>query len=205
MVGNDVVDLRDSDARPERAPRFDARVFSDDELVSLDASTRRAARRWQLWAAKEAAYKAAVREAPATVFSPAGFRVTFSAPFSARLSKSQDQVRGSVETPVGTLPVCVCERDGAVHALVSTHPDRIIAAMTRVELDDADPHAPGVEARRFATGRLAEELRIEPTSLEIRKRGRVPELWIDGRRSASISLSHHGNVVGFACEIARGC
>ena len=65
MVGNDIVDLLDSDALAELAPRFDDRVFCDEELASLDASPQRARRRWPRRAAKEAPYHLAVRQHPA--------------------------------------------------------------------------------------------------------------------------------------------
>jgi phosphopantetheinyl transferase (holo-ACP synthase) len=189
MVGNDVVDLRDPDALPEHAPRFDARVFCDEELVSLDASACRARRRWRLWAAKEAAYKVAVKEDPTTVFSPSQFRVHL----------PEIGADGVVEMLHRVVPVRVSESDGAVHAVVTTHPDRLVAGMTRVEVDD-----PGRAVRRVALECLAVGLKMDAAALEIRKSGRIPELWIDGERAvADLSLSHHGDVVGFACEFGN--
>jgi len=56
-----------------------------------------------------------------------------------------------------------------------------------------------------ALRRLAETLGVDPADLEIRKRGRVPELCRRGRPAAAdLSLSHHGAVVAFACELFEG-
>jgi hypothetical protein len=197
VVGNDVVDLRDPDATAERAPRFDARVFCADELRALEASPDRARLRWRLWGAKEAAYKVAVKRNPTTVFSPSRFRVQL-----APVACLEAVCRGHVETPVGPLPVEITERDGAIHCVVREHRGRVIAGMTRLaggDVDSADPEAPGRAARRLAIDEIALSLGTPRSSLEIRKRGRVPELWSGGRPVADLSLSHHGDVVGFAC------
>ncbi len=202
MVGNDVVDLRDADAASEYAPRFDARVFCDEERASLCAGPERARRRWQLWAAKEAAYKAAVRQDPHTVFSPSRFRVHL--PLQPDIP-GDTVLHGLVETPVGDLPVRVFEEAGAVHALVCTDPARTVAGMTRIAINDADPDGPGREVRRLAGRRMASLLEVPEETIEIRKRGRIPELWVSGEPSVPpslLSLSHHGDVVGFACEVS---
>ena len=194
MVGNDVVDLRDDDALPEAAPRFDARVFCADELASLDTSPRRARRRWRLWAAKEAAYKVALKQNPATIFAPSRFRV--------RLADEAEL--GVVEMPPGSVPVRIVEADGAVHAVASTASGRLVTGVLRIDgRDRASGSDPGEIARRFAREQLAARLAVPIESLEIRKHGRVPELWQRGARAAAdLSLSHHGDVVAFACEIS---
>lgn len=195
LLGNDVVDLRDPEARPVDPARFDARVFHDAELADLDACGDRESRRWRLWAAKEAAYKALVRRDPATVFSPARFRF---------------DPRGFVETPAGRLPVRLCEQDGAVHAVVDGGGDGSareeatrVAGMTRVLLPEADAQAPGREVRRFACREIARALGVDASRLEIGRRGRVPELRLDGRATGLLSLSHHGGVLGFAFASAE--
>ena len=198
MVGNDVVDLRDEDSQRELAPRFDARVFCEEELASLAASPSRARLRWRLWAAKEAGYKVAVKSDPATVFSPSRFRVYL----------PEDAETGVVEFFGRALPVRVVVQDEAVHAVASTDPDRLVVGALRIDPADVTVQGPDAESRavrRFASERLARELRIDGREVEIRKRGRVPELWTNGRRAvADLSLSHHGTVVGFACEIGVG-
>lgn len=98
MLGNDVVDLLDVDARPETFHRrFDARVYTPGEReriaaaagaegsATFDGSDRpdtaaAHALRWAHWAAKEAAYKLLRQRDPAFVFSPIRLEARFDAP-----------------------------------------------------------------------------------------------------------------------------
>ena len=76
LVGNDVVDLRDPESRPEAIHnRFDARVFTSDERKALSASAAAHELRWTLWAAKESAYKVAKKLDPTVRFLPRDFVV----------------------------------------------------------------------------------------------------------------------------------
>ncbi len=92
MVGNDVVDLADRDARSQTyALRFDARVFDRSERAAIEragspqslqspqSTESTESQRWRLWAAKEAAYKVARKENAGTVFTPARFGVRLDA------------------------------------------------------------------------------------------------------------------------------
>lgn len=102
MLGNDVVDLLDVDARPETFHRrFEARVFTPGERERIAAAARTDgsstsggadasegantseaadALRWAHWAAKEAAYKLLRQRDPAFVFSPIRLEARFDAP-----------------------------------------------------------------------------------------------------------------------------
>ena len=74
LVGNDVVDLHDSESRPGALhPRFDVRVFTPDEREALSAAAYPL--RWTLWAAKESAYKVAKKLDPTVRFLPRDFVV----------------------------------------------------------------------------------------------------------------------------------
>ncbi len=76
MLGNDVVDLCDRDSHPTTLhPRFDERVFTDGERAALAASDSIGRERWRIWAAKEAAYKAARKLDARICFSPRRFVV----------------------------------------------------------------------------------------------------------------------------------
>ena len=71
MLGNDIVDLQDSDARPESfRARFDDRVFSAEEQRAIAQDSNPLARRWAHWGAKEAAYKLAKQLDSSFVFTP---------------------------------------------------------------------------------------------------------------------------------------
>jgi phosphopantetheinyl transferase len=192
MVGNDVVDLRDPEADPGRlSDRFDERVFCAEERATLTDDSER---RWKLWAAKEAAYKVAVKQDPATIFSPSRFRVCL---------ENASEI-GFVTWDSGGVPVHVCGGDGVVHAVAATNSNRLITGLRRLA-----PSSLGSEVQRssqavrsLAVEGLVTALGVDPCAIEIRKQGRLPEFFVAGVRAPTdLSLSHHGEIVGFACEI----
>ena len=194
MVGNDIVDLHDPDAHPSTLNgRFDERVFCAVERQALESAPER---RWKLWAAKEAAYKVAVKQDPATIFSPSRFRVGF----------EEKEETGFVTWDSGRLRIHVCVAEGAIHAIAATNSNQLISGLRR--LGSLPPGRSGEAlseaVRALAAEGLAAALGVDEGAIEIRKRGRVPELFVDGARAqVDLSLSHHGEVVGFACEMIR--
>jgi phosphopantetheine--protein transferase-like protein len=205
MVGNDVVDLRDRDSDPSTLhSRFDERVLAPNELRALCASSDAPTHRWRLWAAKEAAYKALKKLDNATVFSPTRFRVAL-----RRLAGAVVAHTGTVACGAERCDVRVEERDGFVHAIarvtgsvVRTDRERLLSEALRVAPNEIgrDAHAPGRIARELALSRIAAVLSVAPDALEIRKEGRIPKLWLHGEPApCDLSLSHHGEVVAFAC------
>jgi len=204
MVGNDVVDLRDPESQPETLhPRFDTRVFTQAERAAIAAlAPADAARlRWKLWAAKEAAYKLARKRNPATVFSPSRFEVeNADAAANARsLALVHEGARYRVE---------LTETDGALHAIACDDaPARgeVLAGWRRLaigDLDRSDPEAPGRAVRALVCEQLAARLGVAASELEVRRRGRIPYLCLHGEPvDADLSLSHHGEWLGFACEL----
>ncbi len=76
LIGNDVVDLRDPEARIETLhPRFIARVFTAAEQRQINAASDPCRALWALWAGKEAGYKILKKLVPTTLFAHAAFRV----------------------------------------------------------------------------------------------------------------------------------
>jgi hypothetical protein len=109
MVGNDVVDLSDPESSHDaRHARFDRRVFTHEEFEALSSDHTDTQWRWILWSAKEAAFKAARREAVEAVFSPARFVVI--------LDRS---LCGSVGIGSRRWPVRIQIAGNCVHAVVS--------------------------------------------------------------------------------------
>ena len=206
MLGNDVVDLRDPDTDPSTLhPRFDARVFCRSELESLKASLDPVCQRWRLWAAKEAAYKLVRKLRPSAVFSPSRFVVALAGDAGGEC----DIATGSVLHEGVRYPVRVERREGAIHAI--TRPaiataSRVVHGLRRLEpheLEAREPEAAGTAARRLCCERLSSALPARVADLEVRRRGRIPELWLLGARAAAdLSLSHHGLLVAFACVLA---
>jgi phosphopantetheinyl transferase (holo-ACP synthase) len=197
MVGNDLVDLSDREtSAAEIHPRFDTRVFTAEELAVLHGSAAPARLRWILWAAKEAAYKLARKEAP-VVFSPRRFRTALAG--SGR----------AVVTHAGrSFAVTIAVRRDHVHAVACSGPVRrgwtLVSGVRR--LGAAAPGGPapdpGVAVRAFTIARLARRLGVAAAELSIEREGRIPRLVLRGRPAgADLSLSHHGGLVGFACEL----
>lgn len=184
MIGNDVVDLRDPDSHPDSVhPGFDARVLAASELARLHSAAHPEVERWRLWAAKEAAYKAARRTDRELVFAPARFVVTV-----------RDAREGSVRIGSRDFIVTWSEEDGAVHAIAheaTLGVPRVVAAVA--EAGGADPSA---AVRKLALARVCGSA---AGSARITAEDRIPSLELGDGRILPLSLSHHGRFVAFAC------
>lgn len=181
MIGNDVVDLADAETRESAIhARFDERAFAPAERRALVRAGDRTRLRWSLWAAKEAAYKAAKRADPALGFSPAAFLVELG-----------EDGTGTVVTSRGRLAVEVGVFGSCIHA-VAAAAGPVRAAARQVGTDD-----PSRAVRRFALDHVARELAVDPALATIEMQGRLPWLHVGGRRMP-LSLSHHGAWIGYA-------
>ena len=198
MVGNDIVDLRDPESRSESLhPRFDTRVFSESERAVIGEADDSERVRWKLWAAKEAAYKLARKLAPPTVFSPRLYQVTPSGDNGA-----------TVDHEASCCTVRYTENDGALHAVATSRvvePSAVLSDWRRLrpgEIASGDPNAPSRAVRELLCEQIAERLGVAISELEVRRQGRVPFLFVSGQPArVDLSLSHHGDWLGFACEL----
>ncbi|MFO0691102.1 MAG: 4'-phosphopantetheinyl transferase superfamily protein [Myxococcota bacterium] len=216
MLGNDVVDRLDVDARPETFHRrFDARVFTPAERARLAADAVRdpvptagpmpgPALRWAHWAAKEAAYKLLRQRDPAFVFSPIRLEACFDAPCAGGpLGATRRGRLRVVSAPGPELELASFETPDFVHVLALPAGADWQDVVTAVEplagpLFEADED-PSRAVRRLALRRIAEALGVEAARLAIGRRGRIPTLELDGEpTSMALSLSHHGRFVAFA-------
>ena len=74
----------------------------------------------------------------------------------------------------------------------------MIAGVEPVESMKSEDESAAVRA--FACGAIAAHLAVPRTSLEIRKNARIPQLFIGNEPTGlSVSLSHHGEWIAFAC------
>jgi phosphopantetheinyl transferase (holo-ACP synthase) len=194
MLGNDIVDLTDPEAASgAQHPRFDQRVFANRELASLAASPEPTRVRWMLWAVKESAFKGLRASRPETVLSPVQFVVDLGSRLQGTVSYRGEQYCATVEM----------NRD-CVHAIVSddlTRPGTLWGSR-RVE-DCNVAETASQQARSLALERISARLGIDSSELGIERVGRVPHLvYRDARTLATLSLSHHGSYVSFACQLA---
>jgi phosphopantetheinyl transferase (holo-ACP synthase) len=186
MLGNDVVDLADPEAREVALhPRFDARVFAAGERILLERAAERGTLRWALWAAKEAAYKAARQLDPALRFHPRAFVVE-----GSRVLHAERCFRVRVE------------RTGdALHAVAEAAGRAAGAALARACRVPSEA-SPGAAARALARRAAAAWLGAPLDELEIVSCERVPRLLLRGAPCGlALSLSHHGRFA--ACALAR--
>jgi hypothetical protein len=66
-------------------------------------------------------------------------------------------------------------------------------------LDGSDER---LAVRQLTRTALAERLGLDPERLDVGADGRMPTLQVDGRvANATLSLSHHGRFVAFACRL----
>jgi hypothetical protein len=205
MLGNDIVDLKDPDTRPETfRPRFDARVFGPVERRAIEHDRDGQARRWSHWAAKEAAYKLARQIDDQFIFAPSKMLAHFESsdlvephcrerrgkmtlPESAVISFREVELRG-IETPA------------YVHVMAQPVGGDWDAVVSSVERVDDEAHASEF-VRSLAAAGIARDLGIERTRVGIGRRGRIPTVEIDGTLSSmAISLSHHGRFVACAAS-----
>lgn len=195
MIGNDLVDLLDAEARPGAThPRFDGRVFTAQELALLGASRRATSLRWMLWAAKEAAFKVARKLEPGLPFVPRRFAVELSASGEGVVAHEGRRFHLRVQA------------DGQrVHALASEEPLEARALASGIlELPPA-ARDPGSALREAACQALASWLGVTPAALRIRRAGRIPRLWLRGAPAPlDLSLSHHGRLGAFAAVALEG-
>ena len=210
MIGNDIVDLRDRDARPESfRARFDERVFSADERHAMAHDPVPLARRWAHWAAKEAAYKLAKQIDSTFVFTPARLVARFSSQgttsgaVGARLER-----HGHLELPrrlgpgIATLELRSFETADYVHVIavpVDSDWGGIDLMAESIDLDVDDPSA---AVRAVAIREISRSLGVAAERLSIGREGRIPTVELDGMRTAlSLSLSHHGGWIGYATRL----
>jgi phosphopantetheinyl transferase (holo-ACP synthase) len=192
-VGNDVVDLEEA-ARggDRRRARFVERVCSAAERALLAAAADPTALLWQLFAAKEAAYKVVAKPGPAPVFAHRRFEVAS----DLRAVRYDGQ----------TLSLELCADARRVHALAWTG--------ARPQLAGVCERAAGVDerdaVRDAACAALAAHLGCDPADLEI-VRDPAPGTWTGlgppwlrragARAAADLSLSHHGRFLAYAAQL----
>ena len=194
MIGNDIVDLSDPESSREACHlRFDRRVFTLEEIEALSTDPTDVQKRWILWSAKEATYKAARRECSGVAFSPVRFVVN--------LDRS---LCGLVRYGIRHWPVRVQIDGDCVHAVVSEDESFAGTLSGSCRLTSAELRDPSQSVRRFAIASIATELGVATSDLRIEKVDRIPQLILAGEAApVALSLSHHGSYAGFACHDPR--
>jgi phosphopantetheinyl transferase (holo-ACP synthase) len=195
-VGDDVVDLDDPFiAASHRRPRFVERVCCESERAMLGASSDPKTLLWQLFAAKEAAFKIVAKTGPQP-------------PFAHRRFVVMPDLR-SVSYDGLAFDLRVAVEGACVHAIAWTGAGTPLAGHGLVETGST----PGDEARRRLCEAVARGLGCGRECLAV-VRAPAPGSWDgfgppvllrDGRPSGvDVSLTHDGRFVGFAAGVGVG-
>jgi phosphopantetheinyl transferase (holo-ACP synthase) len=199
LLGTDVVDLADPEAAEGALhPRFDERAFTAAERARLAGSPERARLRWALWAAKEAAWKAARAAGGDAPFRPASIETAL-APrtggFEGTAALAGAGFRVRVEAGWDALL--------AVARAAELDEPRVFATLARLRSDE--PEAQSAGARALGLALAGRALGASPERLALVRRGRRPELRLDGAPAgAVVSLSHHGRFAAAVLALLPG-
>lgn len=192
-VGNDLVYLADPGISGHHLrPRFVERVCAPEERSRLAGSGDPRVLLWSLFAAKEAAYKAALKMRPGLVFSPRLFEVD---PGLRRVRCRDLEMRLRLKRdPLWVHAVAVCGEGD---------PGRALAGVERIPPGLRQSEAARGLACRGAASLLdlpPERLAVErPRDPAARDGLAPPLLLLDGRPSGiDLSLSHDGPFAAFA-------
>lgn len=209
VVGNDVVDLDDPRTSGKADDvRFVDRVLAPEEHARLASADDRDVELWRCWGAKEAAYKVVSKLAGTPpVFVHRDF-----------VSSSDSVLHQGVRYPLAVeLHGCVlhavaCAGAAPADTLLGVEPlhggpvgglEDLLPRFTPREADAIHSLA-SAAVRLSARGAAARALGVQESRLEIvcapgPKGRRPPRLLLDGKPApADVSLSHHGDWVGWA-------
>ena len=172
-------------------------MFAPAERAQLAASRERARLRWVLWAAKEAAWKAARRSGLALPFHPAEVETALAPARGGGFD-------GAAALGGLAFAVRVEVADDVVHAVArapSLAPARVRAALRRVP--GAGPAAERAAARALALDLASGALVAPRAELTVVASERLPELRLGGAPvDAVLSLAHHGRFAAAALALA---
>jgi hypothetical protein len=196
MLGNDIVDLSDLETQPgAQHPRFDSRVFNEEERARLAEHRDSHRLRWSYWAAKEATYKWLRKQDEDVIFSPRSMSVSF----------GNDSL-GEGEVLVGQDRVAVkfLQHPEYVHALVhapDVSADSFVVHIERMADEEVAADCASKRLRELVIDRFSSELEIDPTNLCVVSEGKIPRLESKGTiLEVDLSFSHHGRYAAFVAQ-----
>ena len=207
-MGNDIVDLKTPEALGKsRDARFVEKVLTKEEARKLKESDYSDRLLWAFWAAKEAAYKAAVNSVPGISSAPRTYAVTLAE------RDPSGTIPGWVRTPLGKISVMLEGNADYVHARAGFGPpealERLISGVGRIpeggpagSLSASERES--LAARTLATASMARFLGVDENAISIirpgsNRRKLPPEVRVHGKKHAiNLSLSHDGRFAAFA-------
>ncbi len=202
MIGNDIVDLADPQAKGKhRDIRFIHRVFTPDEQHKILSSDAPDIVLWSLWAGKETGYKAMSKTHPAVSSSPGRYAI--------RLSDTALPESGTVETPCGPISVRFLITGEYIHCIGATTDedlDSIVWDVQTMLRPEISPDNQSDFVRNMARKKISRYLKEDPKTIKIiRPQGHrglgPPAVYAGGKRTPiDISMSHDGRFA--ACAVS---
>lgn len=117
-LGNDIVDLLSPDIQQKYLDqRFLQRVFTAQEITTIQNHTNKNQVLWAIWAAKEAAYKACQKQFPALIFAHQKFFLNNSTLISLAQSKEFKELTGTLIYQNYTINIKLQNYSDAIHCL----------------------------------------------------------------------------------------
>lgn len=207
MIGNDIVDLTDPQARSKsRDIPFVDRVFTPDERQLIRSNSNSDRVLWSLWAGKETGYKAVRRQYPSVSSAPRRYEV--------QLPCTDGHVPGSgtVHTPCGPVSIRFCITDDYVHCIGAATDEEVDTIVWTVrKMPRTQPSSDGESnfVREMAKRSISVWLGEQPEAIDILRpeedHGLAPPVvQIEKRTSAiNLSMSHDGRFAACAFSVCR--
>lgn len=180
MIGNDIIDLRFTAVHSKwQHPRFLDKLFTDQEQELIKRSSNTFTTIWELWAAKESAYKAYIQNHPGRFYNPKAFSC------------------------VGTE---VCYKDFKIKVQTSIHHGYIYAEtcsnkniLRNIIKVSSQARKQGDTLKRSVLNELSRIFNIDIQSLRIASDDSgVPKLYqAHSQLDVDLSLTHHGSYAAY--------
>lgn len=207
-VGNDVVDLKTTDAIGKASDRkFIQRVLCCDEQDIVFNSKCPDSMLWAFWAAKETAYKAINKTYPEISSAPRRY------PVIIHTGKYSNNIFGNVNTPKGSIAVTISIHEDYIHCIGATNQevglDKIFWGVQKIDPTKKwemvlPSERESVIVRRLAIERMAESLNHNPDDIHIISHHYEcghgsPIVYFKGNEeNIDLSLSHDGRFAAYA-------
>ena len=197
LVGNDVVDLADAEAKLGNLhPRFAERVFVGEERRRIFSGPDPMVSLWTYWAAKESAFKVLRKVEREAAFAPSAWVVELES------RRGLGLLHGSVSDGRFRFDLEITLSAEWIHALAtlgsgSSGAERVVSGVERCPARQD----PSMAVRTAAVRALSNRLGLAAEGLSI-DRSKPPRLI--GPTQANdldLSLSHHGRWVSFAAAL----
>jgi phosphopantetheinyl transferase (holo-ACP synthase) len=218
-LGNDLIDLKLTDAARTQSPRFYSKILADTELLlyqNLTAALPFEHFVWLLWSIKESAYKALQRHQPDLAFAPVKVKV---ANITAPIALHQPNFSNKITTTGFNNDTCftsivrfhtqtlyassVIYGDELIHTVVSFDEDFTNIHWGIQRVTATNPAGQSLTVREFLLTELSLHFPAVKVSIEKSPSG-YPFVMSDGVvMDWPLSLSHHGEFVGYGVMTAQ--